>query len=683
MTNIWSFLLQTLNASAAALLLLLVKTLLADKLSPRWQYGIWAVLGLTLLVPANLLGRHGLLDFPLWVETAKTLAEKGLNSAFSGPYTITNITFPLPLWNGTAPASLTDWLFLLYAAGVVGLLGRYILSYLALRLLLRRGCPLSPENEPRLGRVAGTYGLPPCRTVELEGLDSAFVCGVFSPVLVLPAGKGTDDKVLLHELLHLKHGDVILSWLVCFFRCVHWCNPLLWYVFDRVGNDCESLCDQRVLERLEGEERREYGAILLSMANEKYARAPGTSSAANGGANIARRITAIARFKRYPAGMGLVSVCITIALASACLPRTLAAQPVTSFRFGNNTFAQAVSMASARTVRCTTPAGALDTYAKALMQGNGTYLAMATPVEGHGTLAGSMTAPSDPYDPEYWNYEAFDSPLPGTSFDNYYIFNLNEASEDLYTALLVFPMKLLDSIEGDPYAKEGWLWVAYLPVRVYNSGEGWVVEPTGRFETVRTNGSANGYGWIDYGDSDLPAAVTYTGSALGFDLTISRQVTHTVDNEITGENNWFFGPSVSFNRLPQPHARFDEAHESFGFKGAFTGTEAEKARLQGVRWVAAPVDSEGNHPELKSRFGGNFSSSDGTFGGSLDASSLPLNDFLLRSGGGSGYEGGLEGDPITHPDAFLMELTVTTLPAGAVKSVTETVTVTLYPQEGG
>lgn len=76
MTNIWSFLLQTLNASAAALLLLLVKTLLADKLSPRWQYGIWAVLGLTLLVPANLLGRHGLFDFPLWVETAKTLAEK-------------------------------------------------------------------------------------------------------------------------------------------------------------------------------------------------------------------------------------------------------------------------------------------------------------------------------------------------------------------------------------------------------------------------------------------------------------------------------------------------------------------------------------------------------------------------------------------------------------------------------
>ena len=41
-----------------------------------------------------------------------------------------------------------------------------------------------------------------------------------------------------------------------------------------------------VLERLEGEERRAYGVILLSMADGRYARAPGTSSMANGGTRI-------------------------------------------------------------------------------------------------------------------------------------------------------------------------------------------------------------------------------------------------------------------------------------------------------------------------------------------------------------------------------------------------------------
>ena len=76
----------------------------------------------------------------------------------------------------------------------------------------------------------------------------------------------------------------------------------------------ESLCDRRVLEKLEGEERRDYGKILLLMANDRYPRAFGTTSLSNGGKNIAKRIACIAHFKKYPKGMALVSVCIGIML---------------------------------------------------------------------------------------------------------------------------------------------------------------------------------------------------------------------------------------------------------------------------------------------------------------------------------------------------------------------------------
>jgi beta-lactamase regulating signal transducer with metallopeptidase domain len=91
-------------------------------------------------------------------------------------------------------------------------------------------------------------------------------------------------------------------------------------VFNRIENDMESLCDSRVLERLEGEERRLYGGILLAMASEKYARVPGTTSISNGGRNISRRIEALVRFRKYPKGMGLVSVCIALVLAIPPLP---------------------------------------------------------------------------------------------------------------------------------------------------------------------------------------------------------------------------------------------------------------------------------------------------------------------------------------------------------------------------
>ena len=60
MENIWAFLLQTLTASVAAAVLLLAKRLFLDKLSPRWQYGVWAILAVRLLLPAGLWGRTAL-----------------------------------------------------------------------------------------------------------------------------------------------------------------------------------------------------------------------------------------------------------------------------------------------------------------------------------------------------------------------------------------------------------------------------------------------------------------------------------------------------------------------------------------------------------------------------------------------------------------------------------------------
>ena len=123
MTDSWGFLLQTLTASEAALLLLLVKAMFRDKLSPRWQFGIWSILGLVLLIPAGLGGRYSLLNWPLWLEALK--------SQLTGDYmSITRVWASLPL-----PSAQTagDWLFWLYLAGVLFLLGRYALAYIRLR----------------------------------------------------------------------------------------------------------------------------------------------------------------------------------------------------------------------------------------------------------------------------------------------------------------------------------------------------------------------------------------------------------------------------------------------------------------------------------------------------------------------------------------------------------------------
>ena len=474
MGNIWEFLLQTLTVSLTAAVLLIVKYLLADKLSPRWQYGIWGLLALRALIPAGMT-RQVLLPLPAWVDMCKTAAEHGLASAYAGPWDAMDAKSVLP-WPSGAPESVTDWLFVAYAIGAAAYLLWKLAAYIRLRLALRRGAPASEAVSAQIAAVCEKYGLRASRAVEVEGLPTAFVCGVFRPVLAVPKG-GVDDKVLLHELLHLKYFDAAQGIFWCLIRALHWCNPFMHYVLDRVGNDLESLCDQRVLERLEGEERREYGGILLGMANEKYARAPGTSSISNGGRNISRRIAAIVRFKLYPRGMALASVCIAVVLATPLLLGTASAD--IGHMHSSPQSGLARSLAAVRTTRCRTPAAALDTYAKGILRDNGIFLAAASPFEKHEELyEGMCESSSKGYSADYYLTKPLEYAIYTGSG---YLINNLVSTEDGCEAELVLTVSYVADLENG-----GWLKNEYgdtltgfyiIPVRAYEA-EGWVVEET-------------------------------------------------------------------------------------------------------------------------------------------------------------------------------------------------------------
>ena len=115
MTDIWSFLLQTLTASGVAALLLAVKAMFRDKLPPRWQFAVWGVLALALLFPAGWGGRYVLVNWPVFVEAAR--------SALTGEFGVsTHVAAPIPLPSLAAPRSVADVLYLIYLAGAAALM---------------------------------------------------------------------------------------------------------------------------------------------------------------------------------------------------------------------------------------------------------------------------------------------------------------------------------------------------------------------------------------------------------------------------------------------------------------------------------------------------------------------------------------------------------------------------------
>lgn len=682
MTNLWAFLLQTLYVAGVGLLLLVIKTLLKDKLSPRWQYAVWSVLALRILLPAYTGKYYVLLPLPLWVETAKVMVEPHWASAYTNVYEATQVTSPIP-WLTGAPVSLSDWLFLLYVVGVVVTLLWYLISWLRLCLLLRQGTPVPADVQEQIERIGKTYACKTCRAIELPGLPSPMVCGVFRPVLALPKRKALDDHVILHELLHLNYKDALQNVFWCFCRTLHWCNPIVRLLLNRVGNDMESLCDQRVLERLRGEDRRNYGISLLAMANDKYPRAVGTTSLSNGGKNIAQRIEAIVRFKRYPRGMALASVCVVVVLAASCLVGMVdKEEPLYGMMyFGPKTDRE---VAVSHLNYCTTVAGALDTYAKGIINESSLCLAMATTGETQKemeALARTGTYRGLPSEIEV--YHAIDHDVPSKESVRYqlgYVYydkmeapsvrNLQKEKDGSYSALLVlYVTQVLDPelhyITDDEGKIGGQL---VFSLKVWKEGVRYVVQQLGD-SVLYTEGIAG-----TYSPYLVPALKTYAAEGNSGSVVVTCRSSHRVGTYYTSSG--IFGGTSQLREDPDPNAEFWEEVPSYQYQTEYTfsGSEAEKAALTQVESKTKPIGIGGKVIEQSNSYSsrndsGNFiewTDGDGRYRCSKYLEGL-WDGTLVCNGGTSQYA-----DP---PEAFEVQILWN-------KEVKETLTAKEVPTNG-
>ena len=141
MVNIWEFILQTISVSLVAGFLLIIKNIFKDKLTPRWQYGIWVILALRILIPVRA-DKLVLLPFGVYLEILKTYVENSIGSSYTNPLTASEPSSVIPYFT-SAPTSITDILFVIYALGIIAFLCYYLIAYIKLRLVLKKGNEIS------------------------------------------------------------------------------------------------------------------------------------------------------------------------------------------------------------------------------------------------------------------------------------------------------------------------------------------------------------------------------------------------------------------------------------------------------------------------------------------------------------------------------------------------------------
>ncbi len=110
--------------------------------------------------------------------------------------------------------------------------------------------------------------------VESSRIRGPFLIGVFRPVIIVPAGLisrlNAEElrHLFLHELAHLKRGDLISGWIMTIMLAIHWFNPLVWIAVRTMNHLREETADAVVVEHLEIEHRFDYGNTLLNLSRQ-------------------------------------------------------------------------------------------------------------------------------------------------------------------------------------------------------------------------------------------------------------------------------------------------------------------------------------------------------------------------------------------------------------------------------
>jgi beta-lactamase regulating signal transducer with metallopeptidase domain len=263
------------QSSLLIAILLAIDLVFRLRLRASIRYVLWLVLLVKLLLPPTL----ALPTSPAWWLHLSPAKIQTTAVVIYDPQTIPTFAQPaVPDFNPVQPAiSFAAWA--LVAAGVIGtgLFGWLLIRWLQVNRKVQDAIQ-SEKLIPILDEVRGLADSRSKIKVRLtEDSLSPAVCGLIRPVILLPRSlveklsAGQVRAVLLHELIHLRRGDVWMNCLQMLLQIFYWWHPLLWFANARIRQVREEAVDDSVMLALAGDSDS-YAPTLLEVAKFAFDR---------------------------------------------------------------------------------------------------------------------------------------------------------------------------------------------------------------------------------------------------------------------------------------------------------------------------------------------------------------------------------------------------------------------------
>lgn len=108
-----------------------------------------------------------------------------------------------------------------------------------------------------------------------EYCESPITIGVRAPIVLFPIQNKNnilDDELwgymITHELVHIKHHDVLFKLIGLLVAAIHWFNPFVHLLVNELSCISEMYCDSVVMEGKGEKERYKYGNLILTLISE-------------------------------------------------------------------------------------------------------------------------------------------------------------------------------------------------------------------------------------------------------------------------------------------------------------------------------------------------------------------------------------------------------------------------------
>lgn len=315
-----ALLITSLAGSALAAVISIFRPITKKIFGYSWHYYIWLCVLFVMLMPV----RFNVNPMPApniatqTVQTQQTVAGEQ-------PEATENIVQTAPIQKPQLLQKATviwdriiynrmNILAYVWLIGAIALMLLNVVRYVRLNIKIRKNgevisCPETREYTDRKINVR-----------VWENVASPFMTGVFRPMLILPKTELSSEQlhnILRHEMTHFKRNDILYKWFAEFVKCVHWFNPMAWYVLKQIASECEISCDMSVTKNMSGSEEMSYVSTILSLLpTGKSKQLPLTTQMASSKKFLKRRFIMIKNKKTTSRFMSVLSAVIAVIMLS-------------------------------------------------------------------------------------------------------------------------------------------------------------------------------------------------------------------------------------------------------------------------------------------------------------------------------------------------------------------------------